>query len=212
MSTPSFFSLGHRPLREADFTRLLAAGADPNERDHAGRPALHHALSTSLSAFTAVIEAGAFLDAADNEGLRAIHVAVRDNNPAALTALLDGGVSVDCPDFSLRTPLLWASQYGRHAIASRLIEAGANVNLSDGFTRTPLHMACRYAYMGCIELLLAAGADPDARRSDGTRPEDEPPNAAQPRVIEMLDTFRRRRRVSDHLASSAPYQTTSPIL
>ncbi|MBL8901030.1 MAG: ankyrin repeat domain-containing protein [Planctomycetes bacterium] len=121
---------------------LLAAGADPNERDEDGIPAISYAASTPCSASVAVI----------------------------LRSLLEAGVSVEVRDQQECTPLWHASDAGNLEAVEFLLSAGARVNARDFHGGTPLHAAARCDEPEVSRLLKAGGADLESIDDDGCTP------------------------------------------
>ena len=120
---------------------------DPNARDAYGYTALHAAARTnSPELITALLDAGADIDALDNEG----------NTPLLLAAgpTRREGLNVPPPSFS-------------PAAIDVLAAAGADLEARDKRGFTALHRAAIWGQTNTISALLEAGADPSARDSDG---------------------------------------------
>jgi ankyrin repeat protein len=123
------------------------------------------------------------LEASDNEGARALHLAVKpsaetsDGERAARIgvqeALLAAGARVSATDASGATPLHWAALNGDLEFARLLLEHGADVEAqARGEGMTPLHAAAAGGDVDLVELLLERGADAGARDRAGRRPLD----------------------------------------
>jgi cytohesin len=102
-----------------------------------------------------LLEAGAAVDAADEDGRTPLHRAVVAAGAAALAALLRAGASVAAEDAWCSTPLHLAPSA---AIAAALLAAGAPPDALDSERRTPLHQAVIAARDDVVDLLLARGA------------------------------------------------------
>ena len=156
---------------------LVAAGADVNERDGAGRtPLIVAAQERMTAAARALLDAGADVSAADAEGETAYPFAALSDNPELVGLLLDHGADrVGTKRFG-GTPLIAASDRGFvkvvRAILARpdipidhvndlgwtaLLEA---VILGDG---GPAHIQI-------VGLLIDAGADVNLADRDGVTP------------------------------------------
>jgi len=122
---------------------LLAAGAEPDERDEKGRSALHHAAANApdrLSA-AALLQAGASEDISDLEGFTPLHLAAQriDGAPEIIDALLSAGASADAGDRGGTTPVIWAARTAPHSrIVVTLIDASEDPCVADKQERTAL--------------------------------------------------------------------------
>ncbi|KAL3474281.1 ankyrin repeat-containing domain protein [Aspergillus californicus] len=93
--------LGRTPLAAASIvgsvatvTRLLAAGAHPNQAETTGVTPLHLSVSTNGRVIGLLIQAGADVDQATNAGRTPVMTAVERNNPAVLAELIRCGATV----------------------------------------------------------------------------------------------------------------------
>lgn len=150
---------------------LLAAGADANERDEEGCPALLLAASERSSAIVALLlAAGADPHAALEDRTQAIHLAARFGVAESLRLLLDAGVSVEVRDELERTPLWCAAAEGNLEAVELLLAAGARVDARDLDGRTPLHAAFHTDVPAIVRAFRAAGAELEARDDRGATP------------------------------------------
>lgn len=104
---------------------LLAAGADPDQRDEEGRSALQHATANApdvLSA-AALLQAGASVDISDLEGFTPLHVAARrtEGAPEIVAALLASGASADAGDDDGTTPVIWAARTAPNSMILKML-------------------------------------------------------------------------------------------
>lgn len=136
--------------------RLLAAGADPDQRSADGFPALGLA---------------AFFDAA---GAAALLVRAGANVGARAT----GAMTVQ--------PLHSAAASPTGACLPLLVAAGAPLDEAQARGITPLHEVAFRARAPWVELLLAAGADARVRADDGRTPADLAESAAVPALAARL--------------------------
>jgi hypothetical protein len=89
----------------------------------------------------ALVEAGAEVDHASNDGHTALWVAALHGQVEALQALLAAGAEVDLADNDGWTAL-WVAAYCGHVLAIRvLLNAGADINRASNDGRTPLAAA-----------------------------------------------------------------------
>jgi ankyrin repeat protein len=167
---------------EAAFATLLDLVDAASARDWAGRPLLQSAAREGRAdMITALIAAGADVDATDAIGFTALFEAARDGQLEAVDALLAAGADVDhhshARGLSL-TPLHLAAIGGDAAIVTRLAEAGADLDVQGATGATPLYWAAFENRHDAVVALLDAGADPTVQ------PEGTPDFAA---VADMMD-------------------------
>lgn len=121
------------------------ATANVNAQDSSGNiPLLYAAgFGTSISV-TALLDAGANLNARGEGGFTPLHVAAtRFGTLASLKALLDAGAEVNAQDEDGLTPLHTATEYGTPASIKALLDAGANGQIEDDLSNTPFILAER---------------------------------------------------------------------
>ena len=155
--------------------RLLARGADPNERSRIGQTALHATAFAGPAAITALLDAGADPLLGDINGETLLHTLAKYTSVGLtrIPLLLDAGVDVDLPNNNGETPLHLAAGEGRAgANVALLLEAGADPGLRTAEGDTPLHsaVAALRPDSSTIAALVAAGADINARNELGRTP------------------------------------------
>jgi len=119
--------------------RILAAGADPNERVDLPEP--HRMSLTPL--------------------VQAVFMRV----PGIVSLLIDAGADVNARDAQDDTPLIWLAEVPNEPpdqieIAKLLLDAGADVNARGDYNRTALSVAKQTKKTLLADVLLDAGADP----------------------------------------------------
>ena len=168
---------------------LLAAGADANARRDSGPTPLHLVAqgttdgdrsrkwlgAAGRTAATALLEAGAEVDARDSQGRDTqgetpLHNALRQDGDSAVLMvelLLEAGADVNARAGYGRTPLHLAASLGRTAATPVLIEAGAEIDARANDGHTPLHLALLGGRPVIAARLQEAGADPAAPDGNG---------------------------------------------
>lgn len=119
---------------------LVNKGLSPKARSAAGRTPLHESRAQSVPGLVAV---GAELDAADDAGLTALHLAVIDNRTDMVAALLAAGASVHAVDRRGRTALHLAYLQRNQMAVEKLEAAGAPRAARDADGLTPSEMRPR---------------------------------------------------------------------
>jgi len=79
-----------------------------------------------------LLDAGANLEAQDENGFIPLHVAAMYGNPEAVAALLDAGANIEARNLGDRTPLHRAGWGGSPENVMVLLDAGADPNARDG--------------------------------------------------------------------------------
>jgi ankyrin repeat protein len=152
---------------------LLAAGADVNQPDSGGNPALlWAAYNGAPELVAALVKAGADANAANPFGVTPLLQASRTGDAATVRALLEGGADVARAVRDGETPLMAAARAGSVETARLLLEHGADVNAVEGLqNETALMWATAEGHADVVDLLLTAGADPNlkARASELTK-------------------------------------------
>ena len=121
----------------------LSGGADVNELDLYGSPLHHAAAHGNIEVTTALIDAGANLEA-EGEPARAhpLHVAAQNDQAHVAKLLVERGAQVNARDGEGRTPLIVAAANDKLGVAKMLMSHGADPTVADTvYGDTPLHHA-----------------------------------------------------------------------
>jgi ankyrin repeat protein len=103
------------------------------------------------------------VNAAQADGMTALHWAVQHADVAAVEMLLAAGADVKAVNRYGVTPLAIACTTGNGPIVEKLLAAGADANAALPGGETPLMTAARTGRVGPVKALLARGADVNAR-------------------------------------------------
>ncbi len=110
-----------------------------------------------------LVERHADVNAAQADGMTALHWAAYHDNVDAVRLLLGAGARVRAANRYGVTPLSLACTNGNAAIAEALVAAGADVNAALPGGETPLMTAARTGAADLVKALVARGARVDAR-------------------------------------------------
>jgi ankyrin repeat protein len=138
--------------------RLVALGADVNEKDDLGWTPLLSALKYSHSAVVdRLVELGASVNKKISFGDTQLHIAAKNGYSHVVDRLVELGASVNEKGNCGIAPLHLASGKGHINIIDRLIEHGALVNVTNQYGQTPLHCASPDVY-SVVDRLIELGA------------------------------------------------------
>lgn len=113
-----------------------------------------------------LLKQGADVNAAQADGMTALHWAAWHGDVPLATMLLTAGANVRATTrIGDYTPLHLASQRGQAQVMNALIGAGSDVSARTGTGATPLLFAARAGDVEGISRLIAAGADVNAREN-----------------------------------------------
>jgi ankyrin repeat protein len=151
---------------------LISSGGNINERDPIwGWSSLQYAVYyNQTEAVRLLIEKGANLNIADENGRTPLLLAVEYNYKDIIHILLDKGADMNIRDKEGYSPLIRAVYYGYFDIAKIFIERGADVNIADAQGYTPLVLAIHYNNKDMVNFLLEKGADIEIPDMNGSTP------------------------------------------
>jgi ankyrin repeat protein len=137
------------PARAADRTSVVAA-AEARDAD----------------AVRALLQQGADVNAAQGDGMTALHWAALNGDVDLASMLLyAGGNPGATTRLGAYTPLHLACRDGRAAMVKLLVDRGADVAARTTTGATPLMLAARAGQADAVRVLLDRGADPNAKES-----------------------------------------------
>jgi ankyrin repeat protein len=136
---------------------------------HAADPAsvVDAARDGNRDAAQALIRKGADVNAAEGDGMTALHYAAMKGDAALARLLVEAGADVKAATrLGSYTPLHVAAQAGSAPIVSLLVAHGADVNAGTITGATPLMFAAASGDTAAIAALVDGGADVNAREKD----------------------------------------------
>jgi ankyrin repeat protein len=142
---------------------LIDAGANVNaRRQPAGDEPLQVAAKLQLPDLVKLLlDKGADIDDADNDGITALYVASEAGALNVVQLLVERGARVDVRDNSGGTPLHQAAKYTKGDVAAFLLQHGADINARDTQGLSPLAVALRENATGpLVDLLRSHGGKP----------------------------------------------------
>lgn len=116
------------------------------------------------STLSEVVAEGSDVNAAQVDGMTALHWAVWRDEVVAVEALLENGAVATAKNRYGVTPLSIACENGNGAIAELLLEAGADANVTLAGGETALITASRTGKIEVVRALISHGAEIDVRQ------------------------------------------------
>lgn len=138
---------------------LLKCGASIFHRNIYGENALHQASGQrSLSVLKLILELGGSvnLEARENRGNTALHMAVIYGQDEVAKFLLGGGANINARNTDGDTPLHLAVEWRREAVLKTLMETGVDVNVQNLRSYTALSLAVYRGYEKMVVMILEA--------------------------------------------------------
>lgn len=167
-----YLGFGRSPLALAAFLGhascvglLLKARAKIDQRD--GSRASPLMMANDMECVALLIEAGARLSLADDEGFTAALAAARDGNASKIRALAHARADLEAREGRGRTALMEATICGHPDCVQALLDLGALPDAQDSSGRTALIYAARNQQLQSLRRLVSAGADPRLKGEDG---------------------------------------------
>ncbi len=113
-----------------------------------------------------LLKDGADVNAAQGDGMTALHWSALSNDVETAEMLLYAGANLRAATrLGAHTPLILACRNGHAAMVETLLNAGADANLATSTGATPLMLAAASGSADAVRSLLARGAVVDARES-----------------------------------------------
>ena len=100
-----------------------------------------------------LLQAGATVDAVDDDGWTALHVAAQGGYLSIVNLLLQAGATVDAVGDGGRTALHFAAYAGKIQVVEALLNAGADKAMNDHDCMTALDEAQKWNHPAIVKLL-----------------------------------------------------------
>lgn len=187
----------HRAAQDGNIERvrqLVASGADINQRDRNGRTPAHVAAFASHDAMLrALAEAGANMNALDNQSYDIVTIAAVADDPELMSLAITLGNKpglITSPYHG--TALIAAAHLGRAEVVRRLIAAGAPLDHVNNLGWTALMEAVVLGDGGrnhqeVVRLLVEAGADRSITDRNGATPLDQARARGYSAIVGLLE-------------------------
>src|SRR5262245_35588620 len=112
----------------------------------------------------ALVAKGADVNAAQGDGMTALHWSAMNGDLKTMNVLLIAGATPDpLTRIGRYTPLHLASSKGQAAVVARLLDAGASSRAATSTGVQPIHLAAEAGSAEAVKALLDHGADVNAR-------------------------------------------------
>ncbi|XP_075167012.1 SH2 ankyrin repeat kinase [Haematobia irritans] len=175
-------------------TKFVRKDPPPNDtRSHGNTNLLHRAVvNNNHIVVSELLKCGyRNVDAKNQEGMTAMHLAALHSDEAMLNLLLNAGVNVNCMDTDNNMPLHYACRHQPGSFVKRLISAQANVqgrNIRNGYV--PLHEAAKNGNLEAVKELLSVNVPLLPRTSMGEFPIDLAKEANHVEVVKFLENYK----------------------
>ena len=132
-----------------------------------GAPLADAAEKRDRARITDLFKQGADVNAAQADGMTALHWAAYHDDPRSAALLIDAGASAKAANVYGVTALSLACTNGNAEIVEMLLKAGADPNAARRGGETVLMTAARTGKLGPVKALLARGAEVNAKDRNG---------------------------------------------
>jgi len=130
----------------------------------AAAPVADAAMKRDAAAVRALLRDGADVNAAQGDGMAALHWAARNGDAELTQVLLFAGANVKASTrLGGYTPLLMAAQHGHAAVIAALLTSGADAKAANSLGTTALMLAAASGNPAAVTTLVENGAEIEAR-------------------------------------------------
>lgn len=158
--------LGDGPQAERPSERARVPQTDRRVIPELGAELIQAILDDDELLAIALVEEGAPVDTSNDQGMSALHAAVRSSMLELTEVLLENGADVHATiPVNGQTPMHWVSRIGSqdrpHAreIADLLLEYGADINAADAAGTRPIDFALHLEHVEWLQFLVSRGAN-----------------------------------------------------
>lgn len=173
-------------------------------------PLIYAIMSEQDRSVISMIAMDAQLNAQNNFGISALHMATFLHRIDYMEILLKKGASVDIKDNAGRTPLLIATENSMPEIMDLLLNFKADVNITNDNGDTALHAAARINCYDCSYLLITNGANIDAYNNNKATALMNAARSGSSKIVNLLVNYgadikavNDREQSAENLASGA---------
>jgi len=143
----------------------------------------------SLRVVKLFVAAGMSVDARDEAGNTALHVAAFWGHLAVVEFLVRAGADLEARDKYNWTVLPRAAWRGHLDVVEFLVGVGADLEARNNYGFTALHEAAFGGHLDVVEFLVGAGADVNARNDFGKTARDEAEEEGHTDVVSYFDSL-----------------------
>jgi len=149
-------------LRFSSFVAIVALSVALNATANA--PVADAAMAREREAVKALLKSGADVNAAQGDGMTALHWAARNGDAELTQMLLFAGANVKATTrLGGYTPLMMAAEQGHATVIAALLSGGADAKAANSMGTTPLMLAAAAGNPQAITTLVENGAELEAR-------------------------------------------------
>jgi ankyrin repeat protein len=172
---------------------LLKTGANVNAKGkYFGRRALFDAVrSGNKEMLQLLLDAGADVNARDNEGNTAIMNTYTQATAEIVRMLTNRGADVNAKDKDGNTALISMAVFDNYEVLQAFIDAGADVNAANKEGVTALMRSAKDRQLKNVKLLLTADADINLKDKDGWTALTYAQKNNDAKIVLAIETFRK---------------------
>ena len=155
-----------RRLVRSVFLYTVVAAFSSVSAAQSANPVADAAMASNVASVRALLKQGADVNAAQGDGMTALHWAATHGDADLARMLIYAGANLRAATrLNGYTPLFLASREGHHAVIQALLEAGADAKVVSSTGSTSLMLAAASGSVPAVKLLIDAGADVHARET-----------------------------------------------
>jgi ankyrin repeat protein len=139
--------------------QILLRGVDVNGQSQDCTPSYIACKNGHTECLSLLINHGAQLDEANNEGITPAYTACCNGHTECLSLLINHGAQLNKASNTGHTPAYMACQNGHVKILHLLIQHGADLSLADRHGTSPSHIASAFGRVKMLALIMKVNAD-----------------------------------------------------